>query len=208
MIRANISDVPYKVIPSVVDKTIFYPSEKILQNEAFRFIHISNLDYAKNIREILLGLKQLLAAGHQAELVIHAPYSKTLLDEIALLKLEQNVILKEESSQLLLADSIRSSDALILFSLYETFGNVVIEAQACGVPAITSDYPAFFETIENGVNGIIAKGKNADALAEAMIASIADKKKFDSGRISERALSSYSFELIGKMFDEVYAQYF
>jgi glycosyltransferase involved in cell wall biosynthesis len=208
MIRAHIADVPYKVIPSVVDRTIFYPAEENLENKIFRFIHISNLDYSKNIQQILSGLKQFLETGRQAELVIHAPNTKTLFGEIALLNLERHVIIKEEAPQALLADSIRSSDALILFSLYETFGNVVIEAQACGVPVITSDYPTFFETIENGVNGIIAKGKNAGALAEAMINCIADKRNFDSKRISEKAFSSYSFELIGKMFDEVYTQYF
>jgi glycosyltransferase involved in cell wall biosynthesis len=208
MIRANIAEVSYKVIPSVVDKTIFYPAQESLEHKVFRFIHISNLDYSKNIQQMLSGLKLFLASGYQAELIIHAPYSKMLSDEIALLKLGEHVIIKQEAPQPLLADSIRSADVLILFSLYETFGNVVIEAQACGVPVITSDYPTFFETIENEVNGIIAKGKDAGALAEAMINCIKDKYKFDSKRISEKAFSSYSFDLIGKMFDEVYTQYF
>ena len=208
MINRYVVDVPYKVIPGVVDKDIFFPREKYSENNIFRFIHISNLDHAKNIEQILRGLKQVLSMGYHAELVIHAPFNKTLQEKIVSLDLSGNIILKEEAHQHLLADSIRSSDALILFSLYETFGNVVIEAQACGLPVITSNYPTFSETVENNINGIIANGKDAAALSEAMITCIKNKGKFDSDQISKNAIATYSFDRIGKMLDEVYRQYF
>ena len=204
MIQTNIINVPYKVIPSVVDERIFFPDQRKHQNKIFRFIHISNLDYAKNIEQILSGLKQTREQGYQAELVIHAAFNKNLIEQIELLQLQQNVILREEADQTVLADSIRSSDALILFSRYETLGNVVIEAHACGVPVITSNYPTFFETVENNVDGIIAKGMNAEDLSEAMISCIVGKNNFDSEQISKKAVSTYSFEVIGKMLDELY----
>ena len=208
MIRKSVVDVPYKVVSSVVDKSIFYPSEKKPLSDTFRFIHISNLDHAKNIEQILLGFKQLLSSRYKAELVIHAPSSHLLKKQINDLGLTENVILKEEIDQTQLADSIRSSDALILFSLYETFGNVVIEAQACGIPVIVSDYPTFLETVEDNFNGIIAKGKDAASLTEAMINCIKNKEMFDSKKISEKTIATYSFERIGKMLDEIYQQYF
>ena len=208
MINRYVVDVSYKVIPSVVDKDIFFPRKKYSENKIFRFIHISNLDHAKNIEQILLGLKQVHSMGYHADLVIHAPFNKTLQETIVSLELSKNIILREEAHQPLLADSIRSSDALILFSLYETFGNVVIEAQACGLPVITSNYPTFSETVQDNVNGIIAKGKDAAALAEAMINCIKNRGKFDSDRISDNAILTYSFHRIGKMLDEVYQQCF
>lgn len=208
MIQKNVVNLPYKVIPSVVDKTIFYFPGKRSSGNAFRFIHVSNLDHAKNIEQLLLGFKQVISSGHKAELIIHAPQNDLLRKQISELGLNGNIVLKEEISQTRLADSIRSSDALVLFSLYETFGNVVIEAQACGIPVIVSDYPTFLETVENNVNGIIAKGKEAPALAEAMISCIKNKEGFDGKQVSQKAIAAYSFEHIGKMLDEVYQQCF
>lgn len=208
IISKNVVRIPFKVIPSVVDKTIFFPSTAIPKHEIFRFIHISTLDNAKNIKEILLALKQVLTMNYRAELIVHAPLNKELNDLIQTLQLEKNVILKGEVMQKELAESIRSSDALILFSLYETFGNVVIEAQACGVPVITSNYPTFSETVEDNKNGIIAKGKSSQELSKAMIELMNNKDKFGRSEISATALQRYSFERIGKMLDEVYEEYF
>jgi len=208
MINSHVVKVPFKVIPSVVDKNIFFPDEIVRQHKVFRFIHISNLDYAKNIKQILLGLRQVLSEGYHVELVMHVPFSKDLQEQIAVLELEKYIILREEVVKSLLANSIRSSDALVLFSLYETFGNVVIEAQACGIPVITSNYPTFFETVENNVTGIIANGIDAVALSAAMIDCIQNKNRFDKNRISSDAISHYSFERIGKMLDKVYKNCF
>lgn len=204
MINAHIVDVPYKIVPSVVDTTIFYPPQAKMKNDIFRFVHISNLDYSKNIYQLLLGFKQTLAAGYRAELIMHSPATKDLLTTIADLGLDQQVIIKNECPQTGLADTLRSSDALVLFSLYETFGNVVIEAQACGIPVITSSYPTFYETVEDNVNGIIAKGTGADALTEAMIKMITNKESFNSQMIAATAAQKYSLKQIGKMLDEVY----
>lgn len=44
--------------------------------------------------------------------------------------------------------------ALLVPSIYvEPFGKVVVEAQIRGVPVITSDFGAFTETVQNGING-------------------------------------------------------
>lgn len=208
MINRFIIDVPYRVIPSVVDRTIFFRAEPLSTHETFRFIHISNLARAKNMEQTLLALKQVLSSGYQAQLIIHAPANEALAQRISSLNLQANVELRGEVGQAQLADSIRSADVLILFSLFETFGNVVIESQACGVPVITSDYPTFFETVENNVNGIIARGKDASALAEAMIYCIQNRNMFNRAEISASASQRYSFERIGKMLDECYREYF
>lgn len=208
MINQNVVNVPYKIIPSVVDKTIFHCQVSAKENKTFRFIHISTLDPAKNIETILQALKKIISLNYPAELIIHAPANEQLKNLIVSMGLQQNVILKGEVQQALLADSIRSCDALILFSLYETFGNVVIESQACGVPVITSDYPVFYETVQNNKNGIIANDKTAEALAEAMEKMIKNKNLFDGKEISNAAINSYSFERIGKMLDDVYEESF
>ena len=86
--------------------------------------------------------------------------------------------------------------------------NVLIEAQACGIPVITSNYSSFSEIIEKDVNGIMASGTDAASLCEAMIRCITNYQTFDRDQISERTISRFSFEQIGKMLDEIYNRYF
>jgi len=61
-----------------------------------------------------------------------------------------------------------SSDVFVFPSTTDTFGNVILEAQASGLPAIVSDQGGPRELVQNGVTGFITKGKNSDDLFQAM----------------------------------------
>lgn len=49
--------------------------------------------------------------------------------------------------------------------LYETFGRVIVEAFACGLPVISSNLGALAETVENGRTGLYFTPGNPDDLA-------------------------------------------
>jgi glycosyltransferase involved in cell wall biosynthesis len=61
----------------------------------------------------------------------------------------------------------------------------LMEALACGLPALVSDIPANKEWVSEGINGWLFSDGNADALAEKILAAIAQKKKF--GQIGRAA---------------------
>ena len=66
-IRKYVADVAYNVIPSVVDKTIFFPALDTPKKDTFRFIHISSLDYAKNFEAILQAVKIVVEKKYKIE---------------------------------------------------------------------------------------------------------------------------------------------
>ena len=67
-----------------------------------------------------------------------------------------------------LATIYASADIFVFPSTTDTFGNVVIEAQASGLPVIVSDLGGPKELIEHGVDGLITKALDATKFAEAI----------------------------------------
>jgi glycosyltransferase involved in cell wall biosynthesis len=56
-----------------------------------------------------------------------------------------------------LAKAYASSDIFVFPSTTDTFGNVIIEAQAAGLPVVVSDVGGPRELVTDGVNGFITR---------------------------------------------------
>jgi glycosyltransferase involved in cell wall biosynthesis/predicted metal-dependent phosphoesterase TrpH len=67
-----------------------------------------------------------------------------------------------------LADAYASADFFVFPSTTDTFGNVVIEAQACGLPVIVSDVGGPRDLVQHGRDGFITKALDVGELAEAV----------------------------------------
>jgi glycosyltransferase involved in cell wall biosynthesis len=187
------------VIPNVVDGDMFYPSDEIVNRP--QFIHISTLKNAqKNVFEILEAAAlmasripgfKLIICGQPDELVENYAHSKNL---------EAVVEFKGLCSQQILREYIQQSMALVLYSRFETFGCVIIEANACGKPVIVSDIPVLHENVKAGLTGAFVPLNNPVLLADAMVSLAEDAFRFDSKMIRDWAMDHYSFEKIGKQF--------
>ena len=68
----------------------------------------------------------------------------------------------------LLACAYASADFFVFPSTTDTFGNVVLEAQACGLPVIVSDVGGPRDLVQHGKDGFITKALDAGELAEAI----------------------------------------
>ena len=194
-----------KVIPNVVNTKFFYPATEIPKTTP-QFIHVSGLDALKNPEAILKAFRIVLKNYPAATLEIFGSQRNEIVRLAKAMQLQDNISFYPEVPQLLLAEHVRRSDALILYSSYETFGCVIIEANACGVPVIVSDIPVFHETVKEGENGNFAQANNPTALAEKMIAIIKNCSIFDSKAIATITRSKYSYEVVGKQFSDWYRE--
>lgn len=193
----------YRVIPNVVNTGIFLPVGKE-PVATTRFIHVSNMTWQKNVEAIFQALSILKKNNVDFEMNVFGTVRPKYQQMINELGLEGCVFLKGEVPQPELAKAMQQSDALVLYSRFETFGCVLIEANACGVPVIVSDIEVFHELIEEGRNGIFVKENAASALAEKLSAFIAQKNTFDKNTIAEAASAKYNFKRVGQQFIDLY----
>ncbi len=68
-----------------------------------------------------------------------------------------------------LPDVLRSADLMLLTTEPpESFGIVLIEAMACGLPTIVTDYPGVRAVVDDGESGLIVPRGDAEAVARAI----------------------------------------
>src|SRR5438067_8081370 len=195
----------YKVIPNVVDTRLFYPAASVT-HKAHSLIHISNLNYQKNPQALFAAMKILKDRGIEFSLEVFGVRDGDVEALANKHGVEGQINFHEEVPQQILAQHLRNADLLILFSRYETFGCVIIEANACGVPVVVADMPVMHELVTHNRNGVLVKPQTAAALAESVINIIHRKVEFNKNEIVA-TVSMYDYSAVGKMFLDEYVSF-
>ena len=151
--------------PTLIEQEITFPwSDKNIPT----FVFVGRLAKVKRVDLLLQAFKQvqqkqlcrLLIVGDGTEKVFILDFiRKNYLMDVCHLTGQQNNPLPW----------IKSSDALVLSSDYEGFGNVIVEAMACGTQVIATDCPfGPAEILDKGRYGQLVPVDDSEALAEAM----------------------------------------
>jgi glycosyltransferase involved in cell wall biosynthesis len=110
-----------------------------------------------------------------------------------------------------LPDGVNAADVLVLPSVREQFGQVIVEAGACGLPAIAVDAHGPAEIVRDGETGWLVPPDDEDAMVEALLEAAADDdERSRRGEAAyEDARSKYSWpalaERVARVYDEVRA---
>jgi len=126
------------------------------------------LDLAKAFASLRDDSAHLILAGPDEEMTI-----AEALPQLGLCRERVHVTgFVAQAEQMFMA-----ADVLCLPSYREGFGSVVIEAAACGVPAIGSRIPGLVDAIEDGVTGMLFPVRDVESLAICMRAMLRDSAK-------------------------------
>lgn len=99
-------------------------------------------------------------------------------------------------------------DVFVLPSLNEGLPMALLEAQAARIPVVATSVGAIPDVLENGVTGILILPKDPQAIAEAIIMILSDKK-FASGIAQkgfERVRDNFSSEKMGDKYLSIYKE--
>jgi glycogen(starch) synthase len=97
------------------------------------------------------------------------------------------------------------ADLLVLPSLYEELGTVLLEAMQAGLPVVASKTGGIPDVIEDGVNGLLVPPGDPEALARTINRLLADRDL--ARRLSEEAqerAKDYDWEVLAERVLEVY----
>lgn len=101
---------------------------------------------------------------------------------------------------------MKRADVFVLSSLQEGFGNVIVEAMACGAPVISTNCKSGpNEIIENNKNGILVPVGDYKSLADAILRVLSDSSLRQ--KLSEEGIKRagyFSIERSNKQYEEVF----
>jgi glycosyltransferase involved in cell wall biosynthesis len=166
---------PEKVLPLPrwVDTDAFSPSRRDPalfaaddMSSSVNFLYVGRISKEKNLGLLADAFASLIQGGHEVQLIIvgDGPYRAELEHHLRGLP----AIFAGFRHGNELARIYASSDVFVFPSTTDTFGNVVLEAQASGIPVIVSDQGGPKELIIAGETGFVVKANDRAELAKTM----------------------------------------
>jgi glycosyltransferase involved in cell wall biosynthesis len=158
---------------------------------------IANFYPTKGLTYLIEAAKQSLAILPDLKFIIigDGPERRKLTELISKYKLEQNVLLTGNLPQA--SQYLKAFDLFVLPSVKEGLSYTLIEAQAAGLPIITTRVGGTPEIVENNKTGIKIPAKDFNALAENIINLINHPAK--QKKIAQNALSNCQKFSLNKM---------
>jgi glycosyltransferase involved in cell wall biosynthesis len=198
------SRAPYKVIPNVVDTDLFSPGHS--REEIIKFLHVSTFTDQKNIVGLLNGFKKVYSSRKDLTLTLAGDGDiEELRRKVEKMNFPPEMIhVFGKLTEKEVATKMKEHDVFVLFSNHENLPCVLVEAQSCGLPIITTDVGGCVEIVDSKGLGEVIQAEDEEGLAEAIIGMINNIEKYDIQRIRDRAISRYSDKSVAKSFMSTY----
>ena len=170
-----------------------------------RVAFIGRLAPQKGVRTLLEAARLLRAPGAQILLVGDGPQRPTLEREVRRLGIGDVVHFLGFVSHERVPAVLAHADLLVLPSLYEELGTILLEAMWEGVPIVASRTGGIPDIVDDGVNGLLVSPGDSETLARAIdrLLSSPDLARRLGEAARERA-KRYDWEVLAERVLEAY----
>jgi glycosyltransferase involved in cell wall biosynthesis len=168
-----------KIFPRGLDTELFNPARRdpafwekygAATNGEVRLLYVGRISREKDLDVLANAYRRLREEGLSVQLFVvgHGPYSQALSETLP------DAVFTGYLTGLELATAYASADVFAFPSTTDTFGNVIIEAQASGVPVVVSDSGGPKELVDDKTNGLVTKSHDVEDFTRAIRALIVD----------------------------------
>ncbi|WP_107841511.1 N-acetyl-alpha-D-glucosaminyl L-malate synthase BshA [Metasolibacillus meyeri] len=205
---------PIETVYNFVDEAIFKPLNADYLKEQFGIqphekvlIHVSNFRKIKNLPDVIDSFMKV-RAQIEAKLILvgDGPEKHRVMEQVKCSPYSEDVLFlgKQEN----IAELYAISDLKLLLSEKESFGLVLLEAMACGVPGIGTTIGGIPEVIEHGKNGYLVALHDTETVAAYVLSLLQDDDKLQRFRIAaiETAQVKFQSEKIIAQYEDLYAR--
>jgi glycosyltransferase involved in cell wall biosynthesis len=177
--------------------------ERYALHVGIKLLYVGRISKEKNLPLLAEVFKRLVEVAPQVQLVLvgNGPYLQELRSVLEGTPTVFSGYLEGEN----LATVYASCDLFVFPSTTDTLGNVILEAQASGLPVIVTDCGGPQENMRAGLTGLVAAADDAESLLEA-IQSLLDSpdRRRQMARAARHTMEGRSCE---RAFDRTWAMY-
>ena len=196
------------VVPNLVGERFFEgePAARDRKDGEFRYISVGSLDKNKGMDAVLEAFAGASAARAELRLTIcgDGPERDALRLQAEKLGIADRTVFTGRVDPNEVPGLLRESDAFVLASRVETFGIVLAEAMACGLPIIMTKTSAWRELADDST-GIAVDVDDIPALSEAM-ERMASEDRYDPERIRAYCRARFSGETVCRRLTQIYRE--
>lgn len=161
----------------VIPNAAMHVSDRYSDVENKRVIAVGRLDYQKGFDRLILAWQRVQSTGRFKDWTLdifgQGEWQEMLQQMINKAGLQSTARINRPTNNIV--DEYIKSSLIVMTSNYEGFGMVLVEAMACGVPAIAFDCKCGpKDIIRQGENGLLVHNGDVDGLADAMMEVMAD----------------------------------
>ncbi len=107
-----------------------------------------------------------------------------------------------------IAQLYQAADITVVPSLYETFGQTIIEAMACGCPVVSFNNSGQTDIIDHKKNGYLAEYKSSEDLAKGIHWTLFEADyNLLSKKAREKVADFYSEKIVANKYEEMYKEF-
>jgi glycosyltransferase involved in cell wall biosynthesis len=204
-LRAIAPSARFETVPNVVDDEVFRPAERHSPGDELRLVAVGNLVDVKGHRFLLEAMPRLGATRKVTLDVIGDGELRPELSALAVrLGVERQVRFLGQRPKPEVAERVRAADVFVLPSLSENMPCALLEALACGVPAVASRVGGVPEVLDES-SGVLVEPGSADDLADGVETVAARLDRYDRAATASSARSRYGNDAIARRWSGVYA---
>lgn len=201
LIEKGISADRIRLMERGIDITLFHPSKRNgffkkcfqIDDHVVKILYVGRVSKEKNLHILVDAFNHLSGGQNDVHLIIvgEGPYLEEMKIELSGKPVTFTGYLAGEE----LAAAYASSNIFVFPSTTDTFGNVVLEAQASGIPVIVTDQGGPRENIIPSRTGFIARGNDSDSFLQPIRLLTNDAKMAERmGRAARKYMEDRTFE--------------